>query len=59
MTDSKYYIDFIYDVPAGQDFYHQLVRRSDNAILCAHTDLDSIFLFCFHAGISKNDLIIL
>jgi len=59
MANSKYYIDFIYDVPVGQDSYYQLIRRSDGAILSAHPDLDDIFIFCFLAGISKNDLVIL
>lgn len=46
-TESKYYIDYIYDNPSGANFYHQLVRRADNAILYANPNLD----FC------KNSLL--
>lgn len=59
MENSKYYIDYIYDNPTGTNFYHQLVRREDNAILYANPNLDNVFLYCFKVGISKNDIIIL
>ena len=57
--NSTYFIDYIYDNPSGANFYHQLVRRVDNAILYANPNLDFVFLFCFKAGISKNDIVIL
>lgn len=39
-TESKYYIDYIYNNPSGANFYFQLVRRSDEAILYANPNLD-------------------
>lgn len=55
----KYYIDYIYDNTTGPNYYHQLVRDKDGAILYANEKLDNIFLHCFHAGISKDDIVIL
>lgn len=45
-TESKYYIDYIYDNPSGANFYHQLVRRADNAILYANPNLDFVKIRC-------------
>lgn len=41
---SKYYIDYVYDNPSGANFYHQLVRRSDGAILYANPNLDNVYI---------------
>lgn len=58
-NNKKYTIDYIYDNPVGINFYHQLVRNSDNAILYANPTLDNVFLYCFHLGINKDEIIIL
>nr|DAR52632.1 MAG TPA: hypothetical protein [Caudoviricetes sp.] len=58
-TESKYYIDYIYDNPSGANFYHQLVRRADNAILYANPNLDFVKIRCWELGISKDDVVIL
>lgn len=57
--DSKYYIDYIYNNPTCNNFYHQLVRRSDGAILYANPNLDYVFAHCFKIGINKDEIIIL
>lgn len=58
-NESKYYIDYIYDNLSGANFYHQLVRRADNAILYANPNLDSVKIRCWELGINKNDVVIL
>lgn len=57
--ESKYYIDYIYNNPSGSNFYHQLVRRADQAILYANPNLDYVMLYCWKNGISKDDVAIL
>lgn len=52
----KYYIDYVYDNPSGANFYHQLVRSSDGAILYANPNLDFVKLRCWELGISKDDV---
>lgn len=59
MAGKKYTIDFVYDNPSGENYYHQLVRNSDGAILYANPILDNIFVFCFKAGINREDVAIL
>lgn len=56
---TKYYIDYIYDNPSGQNYYYQLVRASDDAILYANEDLKNIFLFCWRNDISCKDITVL
>ena len=55
----KYFIDYIYDNTIGENFYHQLVRRADGAILYANPILDNIKIRCFELGINKEDVEIL
>lgn len=59
MEKSKYFIDYIYDNPSGHNFYHQLVRRKDNAILYDNPNLEFVFAYCFKAGINKDDVVVL
>ncbi|MDR3142165.1 MAG: hypothetical protein LBU37_10635 [Tannerellaceae bacterium] len=56
---SKYYIDYIYNNKTGSNFYHQLVRRSDAAILYANPNLEYVFAYCFKSGICKGEVMIL
>lgn len=57
---TKYYIDWVSEKHQGDwQAYHQLVRAKDQAILYANESLDNIFLYCFHAGISKDEITIL
>jgi hypothetical protein len=55
----KYFIDYIYNNTIGENFYHQLVRRADNAILYANKNLDYVKLHCWELGISTKDVEIL
>lgn len=57
--ERKYYIDYIHSNTSGENFYFQLVRREDEAILYANRDLTNIFARCFEMGINKNDVTIL
>lgn len=59
MASKKYTVDFVYDNPSGENYYHQLVRNSDGAILYANSSLDNIFIFCFKAGINRDEVEIL
>lgn len=52
----KYHIDYIYDNPSGHNFYFQLVRTADDAILYANPNLDYVKLRCWELGISKDDV---
>jgi hypothetical protein len=57
--ESKYYIDYVSKNTIGANFYYQLVRRSDEAILCANHRLENVFAHCFTKGIRAEDAIIL
>ena len=56
MTETKYFVEYVTrpSIP-GFIAYYALVRTSDQAYLYANAELDNIWLYCFHAGISKND----
>ena len=57
--EAHYVIDYIYDNPTGINFYHQLVRLSDDAILYANQNLGNVFLRCWELGIKQNDVVVL
>ena len=57
--EAPYVIDYIYDNSGSINFYHQLVRQSDNAILYANESLDNVFLRCWELGIKRNDVVVL
>lgn len=59
MVTTPYFIDYIYNNPTGENFYFQLVRRSDDAILYANHNLDNIKLRCWELGINCKDVTIL
>ena len=52
--NAEYVVDYIYDNPSGPNFYFQLVRLKDNAILCAHKSQTKIILHCWSVGIPKE-----
>jgi hypothetical protein len=58
-AEAPYYIDYIYNNPSGENFYYQLVRRRDDAILYANPNLDCVKVRCWELGISKDDIVIL
>lgn len=57
--DAPYYIDYIYDKDLSSEPYFQLVRRKDDAILYANSNLDFVKLRCWELGIKKDDIVIL
>ena len=56
---TRYVIDYIYNNTSGINYYHQLVRRADNAILYANQSLDNVFIRCWELGIPCNEVVIL
>ena len=57
---TPYVIDYIYNNTSGINYYyHQLVRRADNAILYANQSLENVFLRCWELGIPCNEVVIL
>lgn len=60
IVKTKYYIDYIYGQTIGENFYHQLVRTRDEAILFANKDLETVINYAkFELNINPNDLTIL
>lgn len=57
--ECPYFIDYIYNNPSGANFYHQLVRRKDNAILYANPKLEYVQIECWKLGINTSDVEIL
>ena len=57
--EAHYVIDYIYNNTSGINFYHQLVRLSDDAILYANQNLENVFLRCWELGIQQNDVVVL
>lgn len=51
---AEYVVDYVYDNPSGANYYYQLVRLSDNAILCAHKEKNDIIIHCWNVGIEKS-----
>ena len=51
---SEYVIDYVYDNVSGENFYYQLVRLKDDAILCSYKNVISIKLYCWHVGITEQ-----
>ena len=57
---TPYYIDYIYDRPKGEkNFYYQLVRKADKAILYAHEELNEVLRRRAVLNIKKEDICIL
>ena len=60
IMETKYYIEYIYGQTMGANFYHQLVRTRDEAILFSSKDLKTVIEYAkFELNINSNDLIIL
>lgn len=50
---AEYVVDYVYDNPTGVNYYFQLVRLSDEAILCAFQDVKDVMIHCWQVGIPK------
>lgn len=52
---AEYVCDYVYSNTIGhENYYYQLVRLRDNAILCSYKDKARVIAHCLHVGISKN-----
>ena len=51
---SEYVIDYVCDNVGGENFYYQLVRLKDDAILCSYKSVISVKLYCWDIGIPKQ-----
>lgn len=55
--NAKYVVDYVYDSPKGEpNFYYQLVRLKDNAILCAYYDKKDVIIEAWSMGIKKEEV---
>ena len=54
--NAKYVVDYVYDGEGEFNYYYQLVRLSDNAILYANKDRDNIILDCWERGINHKEV---
>ena len=59
MKNYKYIIDYIYNNKTGINYYYQIVRNSDGAILYANESIDNIFIRCWELGITCNEVVVL
>lgn len=55
----EYVIDYVCDNPSGENYYYQLVRICDNAILYASRNIDDIIVQCWRVGITKKQVTII
>lgn len=54
---AKYVCDYVYDNPQGQEnYYYQLVRIKDDAILCAFKDKRDIIVRAWELNIRKEEV---
>lgn len=53
---SLYVVDYVYDNISGENFYYQLVRLRDDAILCSNKSKIVIIEYCWRVGIPKNEV---
>jgi len=54
---AKYVCDYVYDNPEGmENYYYQLVRLSDNAILCAYKDKKDVIIEAWSMGIKAEEV---
>ena len=51
---SEYVIDYVCDDVSGENYYLQLVRLKDDAILCSYKSIISVKLYCWDIGIPKQ-----
>lgn len=55
----KYRIVPCYDNFPESEMSFQLIRNSDDAILCSYSDVNDIFIMCWIDGIPAHDVVIL
>lgn len=53
---AKYVIDYVYDnAPGEPNYYYQIVRVKDDAILYANADKNNVIAECWKRGIPYNE----
>ena len=52
-TSTPYFIEYVHE---NEQFYFQLVRTKDQAILHANKRLYDLYAYCFSAGIAKEQI---
>lgn len=53
---AKYVIDYVYDnAPGEPNYYYQIVRVKDDAILYANPDKNNVIAECWKRGIPYNE----
>lgn len=52
-TSTPYFIEYVHE---NEQFYFQLVRTKDQAILYANPDLQYVYAHCFSAGITREQI---
>ncbi len=53
---AKYVIDYVYDnAPGEPNFYYQIVRIKDDAILYANADRNNVIMECWKMGIPYSE----
>ncbi len=55
MTQTPYFIEYI-TYKGGTDFYFQLVRTSDLAILYSNKSYHNVIVECWRRDINKNEV---
>ena len=56
---SEYVIDYVCDNVSGENFYYQLVRLKDDAILCSYKSVISVKLYCWDIDIQKQKVVVI
>lgn len=53
---SEYVVDYVCDNNNGKNYYYQLVRIKDDAILCSYKSISSMKLYCLSVGIQTQKI---
>ena len=53
---AKYVVDYVYDNPNGINYYYQIVRIKDNAILYANPDRNNIVMEAWKMGLKFDEV---
>lgn len=48
---AEYVVDYVCDMPEGENFYYQLVRVKDDAILCSYKKQEMVCIEAWKIGI--------
>ena len=54
--NAKYVVDYVYDGEGEFNYYYQLVRMKDGAILYANKDRNYVILDCWKRGLKFEEV---